>query len=88
MPCAPTRSFSQGTRESIVNSIDNLFSLRKYKRRLRESRALTPIMALRLSRLFGNTAEFLLNAQRTHDLWEAQQVHQAEIKKIHPLEAA
>lgn len=29
---------------------------------LRESRALTPLMALRLSRLFGNTPEFWLNA--------------------------
>ena len=55
---------------------------------LRESRALTPIMALRLGRLFGNTAEFWLNAQRAHDLWEAQQAHQAEIKRIHPLKAA
>ena len=55
---------------------------------LRESRALTPLMALRLSRLFGNTAEFWLNAQRAYDLWEAQHTHQTEIKKIHPLKAA
>lgn len=55
---------------------------------LRESRALTPTMALRLGRLFGNTAEFWLNAQRAYDLWSAQQAHQAEIKKIHPLKAA
>ena len=55
---------------------------------LRGSRALTPIMSLRLSRLFGNTAEFWLNAQRAHDLWEAEQMHKAEIKKIHPLKAA
>lgn len=55
---------------------------------LREKRALTPLMALRLSRLFGNTAEFWLNAQRAYDLWEAQQSHQSEIKRIHPLKAA
>jgi len=55
---------------------------------LRESRALTPLMALRLSRLFGNMAEFWLNAQRAHDLWEAQQSHKTEIKKIQPLKAA
>ncbi len=55
---------------------------------LRESRALTPLMALRLSRLFGNTAEFWLNAQRAYDLWNAQQSHQSEIKRIHPLKAA
>jgi len=39
---------------------------------LRESRTLTPLMALRLSRLFGNTPEFWLNAQRAYDLWQAQ----------------
>ena len=55
---------------------------------LRESRTLTPLMALRLSRLFGNTAEFWLNAQCAHDLWDAQQSHQTEIKRIHPLKAA
>ncbi len=55
---------------------------------LRESRTLTPLMALRLSRLFGNTPEFWLNAQRAYDLWQAQQAHQSEINKIHPLKAA
>jgi antitoxin HigA-1 len=38
---------------------------------LRERRALSPDMAIRLSRLFGNTPEFWLNAQRAVDLWEA-----------------
>jgi antitoxin HigA-1 len=55
---------------------------------LRENRTLTPLMALRLSRLFGNTAEFWLNAQRAYDLWEAQQTYQTEIKRIQPLKAA
>ena len=40
---------------------------------LRERRALSPEMALRLSHLFGNSAEFWLNAQRAVDLWEAAQ---------------
>jgi len=39
---------------------------------LRERRAFSPEMALRLSRLFGNSAEFWLNAQRAVDLWEAE----------------
>jgi addiction module HigA family antidote len=38
---------------------------------LRERRAVSPEMALRLSRLFGNGPEFWLNAQRAVDLWEA-----------------
>ncbi|HPD56191.1 MAG TPA: HigA family addiction module antitoxin [Smithellaceae bacterium] len=55
---------------------------------LRETRSLTPLMALRLSRLFGNTSEFWLNAQCAYDLWEVQQSHKSEIKKIQPLKAA
>ncbi|MBU2601336.1 MAG: HigA family addiction module antidote protein [Actinobacteria bacterium] len=39
----------------------------------RERRALSPEMALRLSQLFGNSAEFWLNAQRAVDLWDAAQ---------------
>jgi antitoxin HigA-1 len=38
---------------------------------LRERRAVSPEMALRLARLFGNAPEFWLNAQRAVDLWEA-----------------
>ncbi|MEQ8204072.1 MAG: HigA family addiction module antitoxin [Smithellaceae bacterium] len=55
---------------------------------LRERRALTPLMALRLSRLFGNTAEFWLNAQRAVDLWDVENSHQNEINRIKPLKAA
>ncbi len=55
---------------------------------LREHRSLTPLMALRLSRLFGNSPEFWLNAQRSVDLWDAQNSHRDEIKRIQPLKAA
>lgn len=55
---------------------------------LRERRAVSPEMALRLSRLFGNTAEFWLNAQRSVDLWEAAQAIKSEIDRIDPLSAA
>ncbi|MDO9107432.1 MAG: HigA family addiction module antitoxin [Coriobacteriia bacterium] len=40
---------------------------------LRERRAVSPEMALRLSQLFGNSPEFWLNAQRAVDLWDAKQ---------------
>ena len=36
---------------------------------LRERRAVSPEMALRLARLFGNSPEFCLNAQQAVDLW-------------------
>lgn len=38
---------------------------------VRERRAVSPSIALRLARLFGNSPEFWLNAQREVDLWEA-----------------
>jgi plasmid maintenance system antidote protein VapI len=45
-------------------------------------------MALRLSRLFGNTPEFWLNAQRAVDLRLAQKDQKKALEKIHPLNAA
>ena len=55
---------------------------------LRERRAISPDMALRLARLFGNTAEFWLNAQRAVDLWETAQAIKKDISRIKPLSAA
>ena len=55
---------------------------------LRERRAVSPEMALRLARLFGNSPEFWLNAQRAVDLWTAAQSIKAEIDRIKPLHAA
>jgi len=55
---------------------------------LRERRSITPIMALRLSRLFGNSPEFWLNAQHARDLWESEIRFQEELRNIHPLNAA
>jgi len=55
---------------------------------LRERRSVTPPMALRLSRLFGNSPEFWLNAQQTRDLWESEKRFKKELNKIHPLNAA
>jgi addiction module HigA family antidote len=55
---------------------------------LRERRAVSPKMALRLSRLFGNSPEFWLNAQRAVDLWEAARAAKKNIDRIKPLNAA
>ena len=52
---------------------------------VRERRAVSPEMALRLARLFGNSAEFWLNAQRAVDLWDAEQEAGPEIKRVEPL---
>jgi antitoxin HigA-1 len=55
---------------------------------LRGRRAVSPEMAIRLSRLFGNTPEFWMNAQRAVDLWEARQVLRDEVRRIKPLRVA
>jgi addiction module HigA family antidote len=55
---------------------------------LRERRAVSPEMALRLSRLFGNTPQFWLNAQREVDLWEAARALGKRVDRIQPLEVA
>jgi addiction module HigA family antidote len=55
---------------------------------LREHRAITPVMALRLSRLFGNSPEFWLNAQHALDLWDSEQRFGKELSQIQPLSAA
>ena len=55
---------------------------------LRERRAITPAMALRLSRLFGNSPEFWLNAQHAWDLWDSEQRFHEELSQIRPLNAA
>lgn len=55
---------------------------------LRERRGLSPAMALRLARLFGNSPEFWLNAQRAVDLWEASRALEDDVAKIRPLDAA
>jgi addiction module HigA family antidote len=55
---------------------------------LRARRALSPEMALRLGRLFGNSAEFWVNAQRAVDLWDATQEIQEEVARIRPFQVA
>lgn len=55
---------------------------------LRERRAVSAGMALRLARLFGNSPEFWLNAQRAVDLWDAAQSMRNEVEHIKPLDVA
>ncbi len=52
---------------------------------LRERRALTPEMALRLSALFGNSPEFWLNLQRAVDLHDARTSVRDQVGRIKPL---
>jgi addiction module HigA family antidote len=55
---------------------------------LRERRSVSPDMALRLARLFGNSPEFWLNAQRAVDLWDTAEAIKKDVSRIKPLSAA
>ena len=55
---------------------------------LRERRTLSPAMALRLSRLFGNSPEFWLNLQRNVDLWDAEVSMKDKVRRIKPIRVA
>lgn len=57
-------------------SVDELLSGR---------RGVSAEMALRLSKLFGNSPEFWLNAQRAVDLWDAAKAVSADLARIKPL---
>lgn len=52
---------------------------------VRERRAVTPDMALRLGRLFGTTAQYWLNLQRNIDLWDSLEANRESIEHIEPL---
>lgn len=55
---------------------------------VREKRSLSAGMAIRLSKLFGNSPDFWMNAQKAVDLWEAAKSLGDEIDRIKPLGAA
>jgi len=53
---------------------------------LRERRAVSPEMALRLGRAFGMSAEFWLNLRRNVDLWVAARGLEQELASIRPIQ--
>jgi addiction module HigA family antidote len=55
---------------------------------VRERRAVSPEMALRVGRLFGNSPEFWLNLQRSIDLFDAQATSGKGMQHIKPLRVA
>ena len=57
-------------------------------RLVNERQAVSPDMALRLGRLFGNSPDFWLNLQNAYDLKKAEHSMSAELKKIRPLPIA
>ena len=54
-------------------------------RLVNERQSVTPDMALRLGKLFGNSPDFWLNLQNAYDLKKAEHSMAMELKKIKPL---
>ena len=54
-------------------------------RLVNERQAISPDMALRLGKLFGNSPDFWLNLQNAYDLKMAEHSIALELKKIKPL---
>jgi addiction module HigA family antidote len=52
---------------------------------INERRAVSADMALRLGRLFSQSADFWLNLQRGVDLWDAEQAIKGDLARIKPL---
>ncbi|OQC07955.1 MAG: Antitoxin HigA-1 [Candidatus Hydrogenedentes bacterium ADurb.Bin101] len=52
---------------------------------LRERRSLSPELAVRLGRFFGNSPEYWLKAQRAVDLWDATRALKKNIARIRPI---
>ena len=52
---------------------------------VRERRAVSPDMALRLGRLFGTTPQYWLNLQRNVDLWDSLELNREAIEAVEPL---
>lgn len=71
-----------GLAEAVGVSRQSINELRQGRR------AVSPEMALRLSRLFGNSPAFWLNAQRAVDLWDAAQTIKDDMARIKPLRVA
>ena len=57
-------------------------------RLINEKIAVSPEMALRLSRFVGNSPEHWLNMQQAYDLWHAERALREKIARIRPAKAA
>ena len=55
---------------------------------VRERRAVSPSMAIRLGRLFGTTPQYWMNLQRNVDIWDSMAAEQELLDSIEPLNAA
>jgi addiction module HigA family antidote len=74
---------------SVTAASERLRVSRQTLHSILSSRAgVSPEMALRLSRLFGNSPQFWTNMQATYDLWHIERERASELARIKELHAA
>ena len=54
---------------------------------IRERRAMTADLAIRLSRVFKTTPDIWMNLQKAVDLWDAAQANKNQYAKLRPIAA-
>jgi addiction module HigA family antidote len=62
-------------------------SQRLFRELIRERRAMTADMAIRLSRVFETTPDIWMNLQKAVDLWDATHANKNQYSKLRPLAA-
>jgi len=73
---------------SVARLADMLFvSRQSINEVIREKRAVSTDMALRLARLFGTSVEYWLNLQRNVDIWNSLELHKEDFDHIMTLSA-
>lgn len=55
---------------------------------VRERRAVSPEMALRLARVFKTSPQYWMNMQRNVDLWDSLELNKEAIMNLHPVACA
>lgn len=55
---------------------------------VRERRAVSPEMALRLARVFKTSPQYWMNMQRNVDLWDSLELNKDAIMNLHPVACA
>lgn len=55
---------------------------------VRERRAVSPEMALRLARVFGTSPQYWMNMQRNVDLWDSLALNKETIMSLQPVACA
>ena len=76
----PEANISKGKLAEYLN-----VSRMTINRLINERQGISPEMALRLAKLFGNSPDFWLNLQNAYDLKMAERSVVLELKKIKPL---